>query len=188
MELSARAALLAPGAPAAVDRLSSQMGGVDRFSPSSGLATTVEVPSCMLRHSTRALVQRRGDTRSLRAQNPKAPALDHALSHFTQNPISLSKSAQRMQPGGRKSVVAEGGGAGLADEQGQDRGTNGLSSIQVPSGKMMVPMMKKGYGAYGGGATLEKSKLDLSSSSTKVSPQVSSCGAAALFIGMPCIR
>lgn len=36
----------------------------------------------------------------------------------------------------------------------------------------MVHFMKKGYGAYGGGATLEKAKLDLSSSSTKVTPEI----------------
>ncbi|CAI7889081.1 unnamed protein product [Closterium sp. NIES-53] len=68
-------------------------------------------------------------------------------------------------------VVA--GGPGLAGEQ--DQGQQGSSDDfpPVPSGRMMVPMMKKGYGAFGGGgATLEKSKLDLSFSATKTTPQI----------------
>ena len=36
----------------------------------------------------------------------------------------------------------------------------------------MVPSMKKGYGAFGGGATLEKSKLDLSQTTRRFSPLV----------------
>jgi hypothetical protein len=37
----------------------------------------------------------------------------------------------------------------------------------------MFTEMKGKYGAFGGGATLEKSKLDLSQSTSRVSPQVS---------------
>ncbi|KAJ7565819.1 hypothetical protein O6H91_02G076500 [Diphasiastrum complanatum] len=43
------------------------------------------------------------------------------------------------------------------------------------SGALMVPMMKREYGAFGG-ATLEKSKLDLSQSTTKVSPETEDGG------------
>ena len=72
-------------------------------------------------------------------------------------------------------ITAGGSGPGLADEQEQGKGFEG-DLPPVPSGRMMVPMMKKGYGAFGGGgATLEKSKLDLSFSQTKLSPQVSNC-------------
>lgn len=40
----------------------------------------------------------------------------------------------------------------------------------------MAPVMKRGYGAFGGGATLEKSKLDLSQSTSRVSPQTEDGG------------
>ncbi|CAI5486959.1 unnamed protein product [Closterium sp. Naga37s-1] len=72
------------------------------------------------------------------------------------------------------SVAAAGGGAGLAGEQGQgqEKGEGGTSDFPpVPAGRMMVPVMKKGYGAFGG-ATLEKSKLDLSFSTAKTGAQV----------------
>lgn len=70
-----------------------------------------------------------------------------------------------------KNVWVAASGPGLADEQ--DQGQQEFSDFApVPSGRMMVPMMKKGYGAFGGGATLEKSKLDLSSAQTKSTPQI----------------
>ncbi|GJP34902.1 hypothetical protein CLOM_g19383 [Closterium sp. NIES-68] len=74
----------------------------------------------------------------------------------------------------RRLVSAGGGGAGLAGEQdqGQEKGEGGPSDLPpVPAGRMMVPMMKKGYGAFGG-ATLEKSKLDLSFSTAKTGAQI----------------
>ncbi|CAI5466076.1 unnamed protein product [Closterium sp. Yama58-4] len=74
----------------------------------------------------------------------------------------------------RVPIAAAGGGAGLAGEQGQsqEKGEGGPSDFPpVPAGRMMVPVMKKGYGAFGG-ATLEKSKLDLSFSTAKTGAQV----------------
>eukprot|EP00897_Mesotaenium_endlicherianum_P002618 jgi/Mesen1/2384/ME001565S01387 len=58
---------------------------------------------------------------------------------------------------------------GVADERDSDSAD---FNFIMPTGKMMVPEMKKGYGAFGGGATLEKSKLNLSQSQTKSSPQL----------------
>ncbi|MCO5550477.1 hypothetical protein L7F22_003964 [Adiantum nelumboides] len=40
----------------------------------------------------------------------------------------------------------------------------------------MAPVMKRGYGAFGGGATLEKSKLDLSQKTSQVAPKTEDGG------------
>ncbi|CAI5469319.1 unnamed protein product [Closterium sp. Yama58-4] len=74
-------------------------------------------------------------------------------------------------PAEKRGLRVVAGGPGLADEQDQGRQGSSDDFPPVPSGRMMVPMMKKGYGAFGG-ATLEKSKLDLSFSATKTSPQI----------------
>jgi len=52
----------------------------------------------------------------------------------------------------------------------EDEKAQGSSDISLRS---MFTEMKGKYGAFGGGATLEKSKLDLSQSTSRVSPQVS---------------
>ena len=54
------------------------------------------------------------------------------------------------------------------DNGEDDDDMNGFLSVHAN----MVPSMKKGYGAFGGGATLEKSKLDLSQTTTRFSPLV----------------
>lgn len=65
---------------------------------------------------------------------------------------------------------ASSGGAGVADER--EQGGADADLFKVPSGTMMVPLMKKGYGAFGGGVTLEKSKLDVSTSQAKVAAKI----------------
>jgi len=52
----------------------------------------------------------------------------------------------------------------------EEEKAQGSSDISLRS---MFTEMKGKYGAFGGGATLEKSKLDLSQSTSRVSPQVS---------------
>jgi len=52
----------------------------------------------------------------------------------------------------------------------EEKALQGLPDISVRS---VFTEMKGKYGAFGGGATLEKSKLDLSQSTSRVSPQVS---------------
>jgi hypothetical protein len=51
----------------------------------------------------------------------------------------------------------------------EEKALQGLPDISVRS---VFTEMKGKYGAFGGGATLEKSKLDLSQSTSRVSPQV----------------
>lgn len=53
------------------------------------------------------------------------------------------------------------------DEEG-----SAVQKIPDISVRSVVTEMKKGYGAFGGGATLEKSKLDLSQSTSRVQQQV----------------
>eukprot|EP00850_Spirogloea_muscicola_P014278 SM000101S09276 [mRNA] locus=s101:323761:326612:+ [translate_table: standard] len=84
--------------------------------------------------------------------------------------LVCTRSQWKAQAESRRQAASVRSESGIADER--EQGDSGLASVSVPSGTMMVPVMKKGYGAYGGGATLEKSKLSLSQSQTKTSPQV----------------
>eukprot|EP00850_Spirogloea_muscicola_P003868 SM000016S01856 [mRNA] locus=s16:284352:287208:- [translate_table: standard] len=84
--------------------------------------------------------------------------------------LVCTRSRWKAQAESRRQAASVRSESGIADER--EQGDSGLASVSVPSGTMMVPVMKKGYGAYGGGATLEKSKLNLSQSQTKTSPQL----------------
>ena len=100
--------------------------------------------------------------------------------HGYRQPVTRKQEARNKQSIFRKRACrAVEGGAGVADEQEREN----VDLPPVPAGQMMVPYMKKGYGAYGGGATLEKSKLSLSSSQTKTSPQV----CPPVMVGWACV-
>eukprot|EP00271_Cylindrocystis_brebissonii_P015498 TRINITY_DN38408_c0_g1_i1.p1 TRINITY_DN38408_c0_g1~~TRINITY_DN38408_c0_g1_i1.p1 ORF type:complete len:595 (-),score=121.99 TRINITY_DN38408_c0_g1_i1:783-2567(-) len=93
-----------------------------------------------------------------------------ALRASSSTPIEGARRSNR-QRGCRASV----GGADVADgrdQQWDQQKNDSLAAAAAAGPPRSVPVMKKGYGAYGGGATLERSKLDLSTSSTKVSPQI----------------
>lgn len=129
--------------------------GLSSDEPSTRLPPQLCSP--VARQSTRVGIRdtfKRGADHPRLALSADATPLSHTLSATPRRPCSIVAAAP-----------------GLADEQDQGSGS-GLDGVQVPSGTMMVPFMKKGFGAYGGGATLEKSKLDLSKPTTKTSPQV----------------
>eukprot|EP00270_Netrium_digitus_P005412 TRINITY_DN1710_c0_g1_i1.p1 TRINITY_DN1710_c0_g1~~TRINITY_DN1710_c0_g1_i1.p1 ORF type:complete len:622 (-),score=207.16 TRINITY_DN1710_c0_g1_i1:239-2104(-) len=69
-------------------------------------------------------------------------------------------------------VMAAGGSSGLAGERESENGEMMVNLTVPASMASMVPVMKKGYGSFGGGVTLERSKLELSTQQTKTSPQV----------------
>lgn len=64
--------------------------------------------------------------------------------------------------------------SGFADSDATDENEQGNADPPF-SAHAMVPVMKRGYGAFGE-ATLEKSKLDLSQTTTRVSPQTEDGG------------
>ena len=59
-----------------------------------------------------------------------------------------------------------------AQKGGGIPGANPNPDNPNPNSSSVYAMAKRGYGAFGGGATLEKSKLDLSQSTSRVSPKV----------------
>lgn len=64
--------------------------------------------------------------------------------------------------------------SGITDNDAENANDQGKAEGSL-SAHAMAPVMKRGYGAFGG-ATLEKSKLDLSQSTTRVSPQTEDGG------------
>eukprot|EP00250_Pteridium_aquilinum_P005022 c15185_g1_i1 orf=381-1931(-) len=65
--------------------------------------------------------------------------------------------------------------SGITENEAENAYEQSQNELSL-SAHAMAPVMKRGYGAFGGGATLEKSKLDLTQKTSQVAPKTEDGG------------